>query len=80
MLPKRPPKAALIAIGILLLLTAGYYSIRALNGGENGKLKASGTIEAVMVDISPELPGRPGKFLCEEGDASCRRCTAACPR
>ena len=68
MLPKRPPKAALIAIGILLLLTVGYYGIRALNGGENGKLKASGTIETVMVDISPELPGMARQVLVEEGD------------
>ena len=53
---------------ILLLLTAAYYGIRALNGGENGKLKASGTIEAVMVDISPELAGTVRQVLVEEGD------------
>jgi multidrug resistance efflux pump len=68
MLQKRPPKAALIAIGIVLLLTVVYYGIRALNGDENGKLQASGTIEAVMVDISPELPGQVRQVLVEEGD------------
>ena len=66
---KRPPKAALIAIGVLLLLlTAVYYGIRALSDGQNGKLKASGTIEAVMVDISPELPGQVRQVLVAEGD------------
>ena len=43
---------------MVVLLIAGYYGIRALAAKGNGELKASGTIEATMVNISPELAGQ----------------------
>ena len=64
---RRPPRAALVVGGILLLIAA-YYGIRALTSRDNGRLAASGTIEAVMVDISPELGGRVTEVLVNEGD------------
>jgi len=65
---KRPPRAAIVAIAFVLLIAA-YYGIRALTTAGNGQLKASGTIEAVMVDISPELGGRVKRVLVDEGQS-----------
>ena len=65
---RRPPRAALIAMGLVLVI-AVYYAIRALTSVEGGELTASGTIEAVMVDIAPELGGQVSQVLVREGDA-----------
>lgn len=61
------PRPAIIAI-VAVVLIAGYYGVRALTAGSNGKLEASGTIETVSVDISPELGGRVSAVLVNEGD------------
>jgi len=58
----------LIAVGLLVVI-AGYYGIRALTGDGNGELKASGTIETVTVNISPELSGRVASVLVDEGQS-----------
>ena len=65
---KHPPRAAIIAIAVVLVVAA-YYGIRALTTAGNGQLKASGTIEAVMVDIGPELAGQVKRVLVDEGDS-----------
>lgn len=65
---KRPPRIALIGIGVVLLIAA-YYGIRALTSAANGDLRASGTIEAVMVDLAPELGGTVSQVLVQEGAA-----------
>ena len=63
---RRPPLPAIILI--LLLIGAGiYYGLRSLNGDESGQLAASGTIEAVVVNISPEMAGKVTEVLVEEG-------------
>jgi multidrug efflux pump subunit AcrA (membrane-fusion protein) len=46
---------------------AGYYGVRAVTGGSNGQLKASGTIETVTVDVSPEVSGKVKEVLADEG-------------
>jgi len=63
---RRPPLRAIIAV-VLVLAVAGYYAIRALTANGNGTLQASGTIEAVSVDISPELAGKVAEVLVDEG-------------
>lgn len=63
---KRPPRAAIIAGGILLF-TLAYYGIRALSAAGDSELTASGTIEAVMVDVASELGGQVAEVLVEEG-------------
>lgn len=64
---KRPPIPVFIIV--LLLVAAGiYYGIQALNGDGNGKLSASGTIESVIVNVSPEMAGRVVEVLASEGD------------
>jgi multidrug resistance efflux pump len=63
---KRPPLPAIILV--VLIIAAGiYYGVRALNGTENGSLSASGTIESVVVNVSPQMAGRVKEVLFEEG-------------
>ncbi len=63
---KRPPLPVIIVV--LLLIAAGaYYGIRALNSDGNGKLTASGTIESVVVNVSPEMAGKVKEVLVDEG-------------
>jgi len=63
---RRPPLPAIILI--LALIGAGiYYGIRSLNGAGTGQLKASGTIESVVVNVSPEQAGKVKEVLVDEG-------------
>lgn len=63
---KRPPLPAIIVI-VLLIAVGLYYGIRALSGNSNGQLQASGSIEAVTVNISPEVAGKVKDVLVDEG-------------
>jgi HlyD family secretion protein len=65
---KRPPVPVIVLI-VLGLLLAGYYGLRALAANGDDELKASGTIEAVTVNISPELAGTVAEVFFEEGQA-----------
>jgi multidrug resistance efflux pump len=65
---RQPPRVAIVGVAILLVIGA-YYGIRALTAGSDKELKASGTIEAVMVDVSPELPGQVKQVLVEDGQS-----------
>src|SRR5215207_6425365 len=63
---KRPPLPAVILL--ILIIAAGiYYGIRALNANDDGQLSASGTIESVVVNVSPEVAGKVREVLVEEG-------------
>lgn len=66
LLQKRPSRPVIIGIAIALLI-GGYYGVRALANGAGGPLKASGTIETVSVNLSPELSGRVKEVLVDEG-------------
>jgi HlyD family secretion protein len=59
----------LIVVIVLAVLVGGYYGVRALTGADNGALKASGTIEAVTVNVSPELAGKVAEVMVEEGQS-----------
>ena len=63
---KRPPLPAIIIV-LALIATGIYYGIRALNSDGNGQLSASGTIESVVVNVSPEMAGKVAEVLVEEG-------------
>jgi multidrug efflux pump subunit AcrA (membrane-fusion protein) len=56
-----------IILIVVALLVAGYYGVRAVTGGSDGQLKASGTIETVTVDVSPEVSGKVKEVLADEG-------------
>ena len=65
---KRPPLPAIMLV--LLIIAAGiYYGIRTLNGDENGQLSASGTIESIVVNVSPEMAGKVKDVLISEGQS-----------
>lgn len=65
----KPPLAVRIIVLLLVLSTIGYYAFRSLTPDENNQLKASGTIESVTVNISPEMAGKVQEVLVEEGQA-----------
>src|SRR5210317_23310 len=66
--PKRPP-VPVIVIVLLALLIGGYYGLQTLFAEDNGALQASGTIEAVDVNVSPEMAGKVAEVLADEGNA-----------
>ena len=63
---KRPPLPVIILI-VLVIAAGVYYGVRALNSNESGNLSASGTIESVVVNVSPQLAGRVKEVLFTEG-------------
>jgi len=58
-----------IILIIIAVLVGGYYGIRALSDGASSALTASGSIEATMVNVSPELTGKVKEVLVQEGQA-----------
>ncbi len=66
---RRIPTRAVIVVVVVVLAIAGYYGVRALGGTASTALKASGTIETVSVNISPELSGRVLQVLVDEGQS-----------
>jgi multidrug resistance efflux pump len=65
---RRPPLPVIILV--LALVAAGiYYGIRTLDNKDNGQLTASGTIESVVVNISPEMAGKVKEVLVDEGQS-----------
>jgi len=65
---RRPPLPAIILV-LALVATGIYYGIRTLNGNENSQLAASGTIESVVVNVSPEMAGKVKDVLVTEGQS-----------
>ena len=63
---KRPPLPVIIIV-LALVATGIYYGINTLNDEGNGQLAASGTIESVVVNVSPEMSGRVKEVLVSEG-------------
>src|ERR1051325_7608345 len=60
----------LLPIILVLVIAAGaYYGVHALNNPKDSQLKASGTIESTVINISPELAGKAAQVLVEEGQA-----------
>lgn len=60
-------KLLLIVVLVLIVLTGGYYGVHALTSNSQAQLKASGTIDAVIINISPELSGKVKDVLVDEG-------------
>lgn len=68
MQPKLPP----IPVRILILLIIGtliFFGFRSLNQNESDLITASGSIEAVIVNISPEIAGKVVDVNVSEGDS-----------
>jgi multidrug resistance efflux pump len=63
---KLPPVPVRILL-LLLLVVGGYYAVRSLQGNDDSGLTASGTIEATIVNVSPEMAGKVKEAPVEEG-------------
>jgi HlyD family secretion protein len=61
------PPIPVIVILVLAVLVGGYFGIRALLNPGSTVLSASGTIEAVEVNISPEIGGKVADVSVAEG-------------
>jgi multidrug resistance efflux pump len=68
MLKGRRSRLIIVAI-VLVAILAGYYGIRAVASSNDTALKASGTIEATTVNVSPELAGKVDSVLVSEGQS-----------
>jgi HlyD family secretion protein len=64
-----PPMPVRILVGLIVLSTLGYFAFRSLNPESNGQLAASGTIESVTVNVSPEMAGKVKEVLVAEGQS-----------
>lgn len=63
---RRPPLPAMIVLALLVMVSA-YFIVTQTLGDEDGALTASGTIEATIVNVSPELAGKAKEVLVVEG-------------
>ncbi len=64
-----PPRPVRILVALIVFGALGYYGLRSLKSEETGILQASGTIEAVIVNISPEMAGKVTEVYAREGDS-----------
>lgn len=63
---KRPPLPVIVVM-LLVVVASVYFVVSQSLKERNGALTASGTIEAVQVNIAPELSGKALEVLAEEG-------------
>jgi HlyD family secretion protein len=64
-----PPLPIRILVVLIILGTIGYFAIRSFNTTDSGQQDASGTIESVTVNISPEMAGKVKEVLVTEGQS-----------
>ena len=67
-MPQRLSRMQIVMI-VAFLAAAIYFGFRVFSNRDDGKLRASGTIEAVEVNISAETAGKVQEALVEEGQA-----------
>ncbi|GAB4503699.1 MAG: hypothetical protein Fur0043_06910 [Anaerolineales bacterium] len=65
---KRPPLPVILVI-LLVVAVSVYFVVGQSLKEHNGALTASGTIEAVQVNIAPEIAGKALEVLAEEGQS-----------
>ncbi|GAB4498296.1 MAG: efflux RND transporter periplasmic adaptor subunit [Anaerolineales bacterium] len=66
---KLPPLPVRIVAALIVIGTLAYLGFRFLAPDDNGDLSASGTIEAAVVNVSPEMSGKVIEVRAGEGDA-----------
>jgi multidrug efflux pump subunit AcrA (membrane-fusion protein) len=62
----RPSRVQIFML-VLFVAALAYFGYRFVFNQDDGKLRASGTIEAVEVDVSPETAGKIKEVLADEG-------------
>jgi HlyD family secretion protein len=65
--PKTLPMPVRIVLALVVVGALVYVAFRTLNPGNSGELTASGSIEAAIVNVSPELAGKVLAVDVEEG-------------
>lgn len=65
---KRPPVSAIVLI-VLVIAFSIYFIVTQSAQDKNGTVSASGTIEAIQVNIAPELAGKVTEVLVDEGQS-----------
>ncbi|MBP8165463.1 MAG: efflux RND transporter periplasmic adaptor subunit [Anaerolineales bacterium] len=63
------PLPARIVLAVIVIGVVGYFGFKALTDTQNGNIAASGTIEATIVNVSPEIAGKVTDVLAGEGQA-----------
>jgi len=69
MQPKLPPLPVRIFVALIVLGTLGYFGFQYLQPESTDVLAASGTIEAAVVNVSPEMAGKVADVNSAEGDS-----------
>ncbi len=64
---KFPPMPVRIILAVIAISALIYVAFRTINDTSNGDLTASGSIEATIVNVSPELAGKISAVDVEEG-------------
>ena len=64
-----PPLPVRIAVAVVVLGVIAYFGYTSLTDSSNGQITASGSIEATIVNVSPEIAGRVKEVLAEEGQS-----------
>lgn len=65
---KRPPVSAIVLI-VLVIAFSIYFIVTQSAQDKNGTVTASGTIEAIQVNLAPELAGKVTEVLVDEGQS-----------
>lgn len=66
---KLPPLPVRIVVAIVIIGTLIYFGINSLSPEASSDLTASGTIEATIVNVSPEMAGKVTEAHASEGEA-----------
>jgi HlyD family secretion protein len=65
----RPPVPVIVLVLLIILSTTAYFIWQEFKPETSTDLTASGTVEAVLVSIAPEMAGRVLDVLVDEGDS-----------
>ncbi len=69
MQPKLPPLPIRILLAVIIIGALAYFGFQSLRDDTNGSLTASGTIEATIVNVAPEMAGKVSGVFADEGQA-----------
>lgn len=69
MQPKLPPLPVRIVLALVVLCTLAYFGFKYLQPESSDVLSASGTIEAAVVNVSPEMAGKVIEVGAAEGES-----------
>ncbi len=69
---KLPPLPVRILVAVIVIGSIIFFGFRSINGNGNDALTASGSIEATIVNIAPEISGKVSEVFAIEGQAVTR--------